>query len=420
LYIEPVQKFRLLLLTGLLAVVAAANDLYAQPLGFSLMHGRKRVDIPIEIYNNLVVVPLLLNETLPLKFILDTGVRTAILTQKSFSDILNLAYTRKYTITGPGGEKMVDAYVTNNVSLNLPGVNGKGHALLVLDKDYLELRNYLGTEVHGILGYELFSRFIVRVDYERKMLTLFVPNAYRTKRKFDEIPITIEDTKPYAVLPVTLSDGTIVEAKLLVDSGASHPLLLDPLSDRRITVPSKVVSSTIGRGLGGEILGKTGRIKSIKLGTSVLNNVYANFPDENSYSDTTTMKVFRNGTLGGAVLSRFIVVFDFPNEKIYVKRNGNFKEPFHYNVSGLTIRSTGKGLRLDEFEIVEVRKGSAGARAGLEEGDKITSINGISSDVLSLGHIMARLSQKPGKRVRMEIDRNGKRLRTDIILSDQI
>ena len=198
------------------------------------MHGRKRVDIPIEIYNNLVVVPLVLNDRLPLKFILDTGVRTAILTQRSFSDVLNLTYTRKYTITGPGGEKMVDAFVTNNVSLGLPGVQGRGHALLVLDKDYLELRNYLGTEVHGILGYELFSRFIVRVDYDRKLLTLYSPNGFRKKKIFEAVDISIEDTKPYTVIPVTLADGTTIEAKLLVDSGASHPLLLDPASDERI------------------------------------------------------------------------------------------------------------------------------------------------------------------------------------------
>src|SRR6187402_1935986 len=85
-----------------------------QPLGFSLANGRKRVDIPIEVYNNLIVIPVVLNGALPLKFILDTGVRTAILTQKTFSDILNLQYTRKYSISGPGGDKLVDAYVTNN------------------------------------------------------------------------------------------------------------------------------------------------------------------------------------------------------------------------------------------------------------------------------------------------------------------
>jgi hypothetical protein len=408
----------LLLLT--LAVGTSAQYLFAQTLGFSLTNNRKKVEIPIEIHNNLVVVPLILNGTLPLKFILDTGVRTAILTQKSFSDILNLAYTRKYTITGPGGEKMVDAYVTNNVSLDLPGVQGKGHALLVLDKDYLELRNYLGTEVHGILGYELFSRFIVRVDYERKLLTLYHPSAFRKTRKYDEVPIHIEDTKPYVNVPITLADGTIVDAKLLVDSGASHPLLLDPTSDEKIVIPTNVVSSTIGRGLGGEITGKTGRIKSAKLGRFTLYNVFANFPDRNSYSDSTTLKIFRNGTIGGGILSRFVVVFDFPAEKIYLKANSDFRSPFYYNVSGLTVRSTGKGLKLDEFEIMEVRAGSAADRAGLQKGDVIMSVNGVSSVGLRLGDIMARLSQKPGKKVRMEVQRHGKKIKADIVLSDQI
>src|SRR5215218_152853 len=111
--------------------------LQGQPLGFTLSHGKKRVQIPIEIYNNLVVVPVVLNGQLPLKFILDTGVRTSILTEKTFSDILNLTYSRKYSIAGPGGQKIVDAYVTNNVSLDLPGVHGEGHAMLVLEEDYL-------------------------------------------------------------------------------------------------------------------------------------------------------------------------------------------------------------------------------------------------------------------------------------------
>jgi hypothetical protein len=152
------------LLTFFSAVTLFYNS-YGQALGFVIADGKKRVEIPIQIQNNLVVVPVILNDVLPLKFIVDTGVRTAILTQKAFSDILNLPYSRKYSVSGPGGEKIIDAYVTNNVSIALPGVSGKGHALLVLDQDYLELRNYLGTDVHGILGYELFSRFIVKIDF---------------------------------------------------------------------------------------------------------------------------------------------------------------------------------------------------------------------------------------------------------------
>src|SRR5688500_16401971 len=226
-------------------ICSIASHLRGQPLGFVLNNGKKRVQIPIEVYNNLVVVPIVLNDALPLKFILDTGVRTSILTQKTFSDILNLAYSRKYTISGPGGDKLVDAYVTNNVTIDLPGVSGRGHAMLVLAEDYLELRNYLGTDVHGILGYEMFSRFIVKIDYQKKILTLMTPERFRKGSKFQTIPMAIEDTKPYIVVPLVLHNGTTIDAKLLMDSGASHGLMLETTSDPRIKVPAQAVSSLL-------------------------------------------------------------------------------------------------------------------------------------------------------------------------------
>jgi hypothetical protein len=390
-----------------------------QTLGFSLGENVSRVQIPIEIYNNLIVVPVTLNGTLPLKFILDTGVRTAILTQKTFTDILNLSYSRKYTISGPGGQKLVDAYVTNNVSLELPGVMGRGHALLVLGEDYLELRNYLGTDVHGILGYEIFSRFIVKIDYDKKMLTLMLPKRFRPGRRYEAIPIRIEDTKPYITTPVVLSDGTQLTAKLLMDSGASHGLLLDPGSDARINVPEHVVSSIIGRGLGGEIQGKVGRIGSLHLGKYKLDNALANFPDPNSYFDSLKLgSTARNGSIGGEVLSRFTIVFNFPKEIVYLKKGGSFKKKFHYNLSGITVKA--KGSRLNVFEITEVRKQSSAEKAGIQAGDIIISLNGVQSDALDLNALQGYLNLRPGKKLRMQIERNRVRYRIDFKLEDQV
>ena len=390
-----------------------------QALGFAIADGRSKVVIPIEIYNNLIVIPVVLNGALPLKFILDTGVRTAILTQKSFTDILNLTYSRKYTISGPGGVKLIDAYVTNNVSLELPGVTGRGHAMLVLEEDYLELRNYLGTDVHGILGYELFSRFIVEVDYDRKLLTLMLPNRFKPSRRYKGIPIRIEDTKPYITMPVVLADGTQITAKLLMDSGASHGLLLDPATDPRIKVPAHTVSSIIGRGLGGAITGKVGRIRELQLGPFKLHNMIASFPDPNSYFDSLKLGLTpRNGTLGGETLSRFTVVYNFPKEMVYLKKTPSFKKGFHYNLSGITIKA--KGARLDVYEIMEVRKGSSSDRAGVMAGDVIQSINGISAHQLSLNSVNALFNFKPKKKIHLIVDRKGERKKIDFRLEDQI
>lgn len=397
----------------------SSSPLMSQALGFSLANGKKKVEIPIEIYNNLIVVPVVLNGALPLKFILDTGVRTAILTEKTFSDILNLSYSRKYTISGPGGEQIIDAYITNNVSLELPGVLGRGHALLVLGQDYLELRNYLGTDVHGILGYELFSRFIVKVDYEKKVLTLMLPKKFKPSRRFQAIPIKIEDTKPYLTTSVVLADGTQISAKLLVDSGASHGLMLDPASDVRITMPANTISSVIGRGLGGEITGKIGRIRSLKLGTYEVKNVIASFPDPNSYFDSLKLGATkRNGAIGGEVLSRFTVVFNFPDEEIYLKKNSQFKKKFHYNLSGIMLKA--KGARLNVFEVIDVRRQSVAALAGVHVGDLIQTINGINAHSLDLNSINGFFNLKPGKKIHLMVDRDGQLVKIDFELADQI
>lgn len=396
-----------------------AIHLQAQQLGFVLANGKSKVQIPIEIYNNLVVVPVVLNDALPLKFILDTGVRTTILTQKTFSDILNLPYSRKYTISGPGGEKLVDAYVTNNVSIGLPGVNGRGHAMLVLAEDYLELRNYLGTDVHGILGYELFSRFIIEIDYQKKLLTLMTPQRFHKRRNFQTIPIVVEDTKPYITSPIVLQDGTSINAKLLMDSGASHGLMLETTSDKRIKVPERTVSSLLGRGLGGEIFGKVGRIQSVTLGSHKLEGVIVNFPDPNSYIDSLKMgNIFRHGSVGGEVMSRFTIVFNFPKEKIYIKKNTTFKNHFYYNLSGITIKAKGSALNI--FEVTEVRAQSASQVGGIQAGDEILSVNGIAVKNLDLNSVNGFFNSKPGRKVKLEISRGGEKLRKEIHLQDPI
>jgi hypothetical protein len=399
--------------------VLSSLSVDGQVLGFSLADGKKRVQIPIEIHNNLVVVPVFLNGALPLKFILDTGVRTAILTEKAFTDILNLPYSRRYTISGAGGTKLIEAYVTNNVSLELPGVTGRGHAMLVLAEDYLELRNYLGTDVHGILGYELFSRFIVQIDYEKRLLILMVPEVFKPRRKYRTVPITVEDTKPYISTEIVLQDGTVIVTKLLVDSGASHGLMLEPTSDRRIVPPSDYVSSSIGRGLGGDIVGKIGRVRSLKLADFEMNNVIARFPDPNSYFDSLKMgSTFRNGAIGGEVLSRFSVIFNFPKEEMYLKRSSSLRKKFHFNLSGLTVKAKGSGLTT--FEVTDVRRMSAADKGGVQSGDIILSINGIDAKSLDLGLINGYFNLRPGKKIKLDVNRGGTHLRLRFKLQDEI
>src|SRR5258708_12612761 len=79
------------------------------------------------------------------------------------------------------------------------------------------------------------------------------------------------------------------------------------------------------------------------MGRYGLSNMIASFPGPNSYVDTlrTGHLVYRNGSIGGEVLSPFQVVFDFPREKVYLKPNHSFRKKSYYNMSGITVKATG-------------------------------------------------------------------------------
>lgn len=382
------------------------TDAQQLQLGFHISKDQKKIKIPFELHNNLIVIPVILNKTLPLKFVLDTGVRTAILVDKHYSDFLNLKYSRKYIISGVGNEKLIEAYVTNSVSLTLPGVHGEGHALLVLERDLMELKNYLGTDVHGILGYELFSRFIIKINYNTKVLTIIDPDRFKGPKHYDALPMVIEDTKPHINATLTQDDGSEVDIKLMVDSGASQSLFIELETDSiNLKLPDKNIYTYIGRGLGGSIKGYVGRMPMVKIGSYEMEEIIINYPENEFYLDSLkSLPTERNGTLGGEVLSRFNVIFDFPRGILYLKKNSSFKKPFTYNLSGLTVKAAGPFLKV--FEVTEVRENSAGAEAGIIEGDRIIYIQGYHSKDLKLSHIIGFLNSKPNKRINMVVQRN--------------
>ncbi|HLZ16822.1 MAG TPA: PDZ domain-containing protein, partial [Cyclobacteriaceae bacterium] len=208
---------------------------------------------------------------------------------------------------------------------------------------------------------------------------------------------------------------------LLIDTGASHGLFLNTESSSKIMIPPKNISCTIGKGLGGVITGRLARIGKLNIGRYEIPNMIASFPDPNTYIlDTlrTGRSVYRNGSLGGEVLSRFIVIFDFPSEKIYVKPNRGFRKQSYYNMSGVTVRATGPRLR--DFEVIEVREKSPAAAVDIKLGDKIFSINNMLTSEMDLSEVNGYFNYKPGKRINMKIIRGAEMIEKEIKLINEI
>ncbi len=376
--------------------------------GFHLTNRRtRRVTIPFELHSNLVIIPVRVNDGENLKFILDTGVRTAILTDQGFVDGIPLEGDRVITLMGVGDQGEISAYVSSGNSFNLPeGVVANGNSILILKDDYLQLDSFLGTRIHGILGYELFSRFVVEIDYMRQQIVLHRPDKFRPRRSFKKIPITVEDTKPY--LPgvvLHLNDSTTLTTKLMIDTGASHSLMLNRASDERITVPERHISGYLGRGLSGEIYGQMARVPQLSIGDYTLKELTSSFPEANAFMEAVTERTGNQGNIGGAVLKRFRVIFDYANGALYLKKNRLFRSRFEYNMSGMELKATGP--LLTTLLVSTVIKDSPAGRASLQPGDMILSINGKYPPELTLAMFNQMVSLKPGKKIRLKIFRGG-------------
>ena len=178
--------------------------------------------------------------------------------------------------------------------------------------------------------------------------------------------------------------------------------------NEEIYIPSKSLHADLGRGLGGKITGEIARIDQLEIGEFIFKDLIASFPDPESYPDTIAF-TNRNGTLGGEILTRFDVVFDYYHSAIYLKKTNGYKRPFEFNMSGLTVSATGKELNSYSVEIV--REGSPAERVDIREGDIINSINGFEDKDLDLNEVYQLFNSKEGKKVRLGISRDGEILK---------
>ena len=150
----------------------------------------------------------------------------------------------------------------------------------------------------------------------------------------------------------------------MVDTGASHAVLLNPATNDKITVPENHIKSVLGRGLGGEIYGLVSRIDEIKFDKFEFQDVVSFYPDEDHYG-YGLRSGDRNGTIGGELLTHFNYVLDYKEQNLYLQEGDGFDRTFEFDLSGLEIMSFGQNY--DYIMVKYVREGSPADLAGIKE-----------------------------------------------------
>ncbi len=387
----------------------AINPVFSQD-GFVFDKGVEKSTVPIKLINNLVFIPIKINGV-ELNFLLDTGVEETILFSLDDSQEISFYNSEKITLRGLGSEADIEGLKTTNNLLEINGMKAANQLVYVILDQTFNLSSQIGIPVNGIIGYEFFRNNLVEINYGRKRVNVYADNQSIIKKldkKYTKVPITIERYKPY-VLGEVLIDEVRCPVKLLIDCGNSDSVWLFQKVSDITKVPAKHFDDFLGKGFSGDIEGKRAKISQFSLEKFNFNTPIVGFPDSTSIKNVKMVQD-RVGSVGGEILKRFAVVFDYTNEKLYLKKNGEFSNPFSYNKSGVEIKQNGlqwvhetvkletvplfsagitydsKGDKVTDnfkykfmlkpiYEISNVRKNSPAAICGLQVGDFIIKIN---------------------------------------------
>jgi len=409
--------------------------------GFSFIKNKERGKIPFQLINNLVVIPVEINGE-KLSFLLDTGVNHTLLFSLYEEDFLEINNASSIKIRGLGGGGDITAIKSINNHMKIGGVANANQTLYLIFDQKINFSPRMGVPIHGVIGYDFFKEFVVKIDYEAELILLYTPHKYEKKKcKYcEELPLKLHNNKPYVKGFVSVGKENKA-VNLLVDSGSSDALWLFNESSEITNDPNNYFNDFLGLGLSGSVYGKRSKVANFSIAGFEFKKMTTAFPDSLGLKNVTSSPN-RDGTLGGAILKRFIVTIDYQNNRLQLKANRYFNEPFYYNMSGLVIEHEGvEAIKIYEsdkedisigygqksnttssvnitlgtvsnfalvprYVVVDVRKGSPAFIAGIESGDVIVSINGRQAHRYQLKDLIRIFGLKKGKKMVLKIRRN--------------
>ena len=297
-----------------------------------------------------------------LNFILDTGSGGISLDSATVSTLQLASSPPEQMVRGIGGTRKVGFVKNQKLKIHQLTVDSLDFHII----DYSVLSALYGEKIDGIAGYSLLSRYIIKIDYENRMLS-FCSNGPIQYPKGGYVLRPPIARLPY--LPAYIKDAERRRLNYLFDIGAGLTVLLSNhyMQDSAFLKTKRKKYLKQGEGLGGKVNFYLTLMKELRIGPYKFHNVPINvFDDEFNVTAYPTS----GGIVGNDIFRRFNCIFNYKNGELYIKPNKFFSEPFDYAYSGIEL------YRIDGRAIIgDIPKDSPADKAGLLAGDEVLAVN---------------------------------------------
>jgi len=353
-----------------------------------------KTTVPFELANNHIYIKVLVNGVNPADFLLDTGAGASCI-DLDFAKGIGLEIAGKFEAKGVGGS--ADAGFLELNSLELGDLKMFQQKIVSLSLSPLNI--YEGREMNGILGYDFLSRFVIEIDYQKNIITFYEPRTYNYTGKGEALEIELHRNTPHIK---AIIDGKY-EGLFNLDTGSRKSLDLNaPFVEEHgfLKKYPKAIEAFGGAGIGGQTKSLQTRIKSIQIGSFLIEEPICglSMAEEGAFKSEKTQ-----GNIGGGILKRFKVIFDYERRKMILEKNDLFEKKDEYDKSGLLIV-----WKDGKFLIQSVLVDSPAKKSKIEPGEEIVSVNDEPVSKYTLSQLRDLFTEKDGTKIKLQLKKGDK------------
>jgi len=345
-------------------------------------------------------------------FLFDTGASVTVL-DSAWAARRGLRTSGRMQAAGAGSSG--GASFTTLDSLHVVGANGDGVAfggvkVAVLDVN-ATFEPLFWRPMAGVIGYDVISRFVVTVDYDRHELTLHDPATWRYTGQEKPLPMIMNGTVP--AVRAAFDDDDEGLFRLDVGSGSTvdvhSPFVRAHALTSRIRHPYEVD----GVGFGGTFASTMGRLRRMRIGPYEWDDPIVVLSGAN---DGAFASEEFAGNIGNGVLERFTVTFDYARRQVVLEPGARYDTRDHLTRAGILF------TRLDGIvRVASVLAGSPGERAGLQAWDEVIAIEDRPVAAWDLPQVTATFDDgEAGRTVRLVVRRGSGERKVRVRLADFI
>lgn len=360
--------------------------------------------IKVSLFDNIIYIPVSVNDNPPINFVLDTGAPEITTIEKGLITKLNIK-TKKGGYLRGAGSKSIEFVLLEGVKLTLPSIKVTG--VRIVAHSLIHMEPYWGKPKYGLLGGNVLKHVVTEIDYIKKYVRFYQPDKYfyRGDGKTISIKFISNAILVKARIRINIGDNDF-EGLFLIDTGVRNTFFNSPFvrKNQIIKKSKKIVENITGFGIGGEGFGKLSRIKSVQMGGFNLDNPVIELTTDTK--GVAASKEF-DGIIGADLLSRFKVIFDYKRSEMILEPNENFNNTFKYDMSGIYLIVYNKNL----YKVAYVVKNSPAELAGIVKGDVLLQVDGNSVTHYNYEQIKNIFKQE-GKTIILKIlrDKSPKRI----------